>query len=262
MRPGQPAGAFASPPASASMLPIDEPPLTAELIRSRHDAVLARLRAAAVAAGRDPDSIRIVAVTKGFGEDVIRAARAAGIGRFGENRVQEGIAKMAAATDAEWHLVGRLQANKARPAARAFAMIHSVDSLDLLDRLDRIAAEEARAPLLLLQVNVSGEATKAGFALDWFAAAVRARGPLSATVAGVGAAKVVGLMTIGPAGGTAEESRRAFAVLRGLRDQLQQLVGAPLPELSMGMTADAEAAVAEGATLVRIGTAIFGPRPA
>jgi pyridoxal phosphate enzyme (YggS family) len=244
------------------MLPIDEPPLTAELIRSRHDAALARLRAAAAAAGRDPDGFQIVAVTKGFGEAVIRAARAAGLARFGENRVQEGMAKMAAASDAEWHLVGRLQANKARPAVRAFAMIHSVDSLELLTRLDRIAAEEARAPQLLLEVNVTGEASKAGFSLDWFAAAVRTPGSLSAALASLRAAKLVGLMTIGPAGGPVEESRRAFALLRGLRDELQQLLGVPLPELSMGMTADAEAAVAEGATLVRIGTAIFGPRPA
>ncbi len=260
MRPGHPAGAFASLPFPAAMLPIDEPPLTVELIRSRHDAVLARLRAAAVAAGRDPDALRIVAVTKGFGDEVIRAALAAGLARFGENRVQEGVAKMAAAPGAEWHLVGRLQGNKARPAVRAFAAIHSVDSLDLLGRLDRIAAEEARSPQLLLQVNVTGEASKAGFPLDWFAAASRASGALSATLADLAAAKVVGLMTIGPIG-RADESRQAFARLRELRDQLQDLVGGPLPELSMGMTADAEAAAAEGATLVRIGTAIFGPRP-
>jgi uncharacterized pyridoxal phosphate-containing UPF0001 family protein len=157
--------------------------------------------------------------------------------------------------------VGRLQANKARPAVRAFTAIHSVDSLDLLGRLDRIATEEALAPRLLLQVNVTGEATKAGFPLDWFAAAVRAPGPLSAGVARLAAARVIGLMTIGPIG-SAEESRRAFATLRDLRDRLEELVGVPLPELSMGMTADAEVAVAEGATLVRIGTAIFGPRPA
>jgi PLP dependent protein len=244
------------------MLPIDEPPLTAELIRSRHEAVGARLRAAAVVAKRDPDGVRIVAVTKGFGDQVIRAARAAGLGRFGENRVQEGIAKMAAAPDAEWHLVGRLQANKARPAVRGFGAIHSVDSLDLLRRLDRIAAEEGRAPLLLLQVNVTGEPAKAGFPLERFTEAVRAPGPLSATLSGLGAARMAGLMAIGPAGATVEASRGAFATLRELRDRLQQLIGAPLPELSMGMTADAEAAVAEGATLVRIGTAIFGPRPA
>ena len=244
------------------MLPVDEPPLTADLIRSRHDALLRRLRAAAEAAGRDPDGVRLVAVTKGFGTAVIREATAAGLGRFGENRVQEAIPKMSAAPDAEWHLVGRLQANKARPALRAFAAIHSVDSLDLLARLDRIAAEESRSPAVLLQVNVTAEGTKAGFALDWFEEASQRPGQLSAAIADLGAVRLAGLMTIGPAGGSPEESRRAFATLRQLRDQLQQLTGRALPELSMGMTADADAAAGEGATLVRVGTAIFGPRPA
>jgi pyridoxal phosphate enzyme (YggS family) len=243
------------------MLPVDEPPLTADLIRSRHDALLRRLRAAAEAAGRDPDVVRVVAVTKGFGTAIIREATAAGLSRFGENRVQEAIPKMSVAPQAEWHLVGRLQANKARPALRAFAAIHSVDSLDLLTRLDRIAAEEARSPAVLLQVNVTEEPSKAGFALDWFDEAARRLGSLSAAVGGLAAVRLEGLMTIGPAGVSPDESRRAFATLRRLRDELQQMTGQPLPELSMGMTADADAAVAEGATLVRVGTAIFGPRP-
>jgi PLP dependent protein len=261
MRPGHPAGAFASPPTVVAMLPVDEPPLTADLIRSRHDALLVRLGAAAEAAGRDPGAVRLVAVTKGFGTAVIREATAAGLSRFGENRVQEAIPKMSAAPQAEWHLVGRLQANKARPALRGFAAIHSVDSLELLARLDRIAAEESRSPAVLLQVNVTGEESKAGFALDWFEEAAGRLGSLSAAVTDLAAVHLVGLMTIGPAGVSTEESRRAFATLRRLRDELQQLTGQPLPELSMGMTADADAAVAEGATLVRVGTAIFGPRP-
>jgi pyridoxal phosphate enzyme (YggS family) len=244
------------------MLPIDEPPLTAELIRSRHDRLLTRLRATAEAAGRDPVAVRVVAVTKGFPVAVIREAVAAGLGRFGENRVQEAIPKVAAAPDAEWHLVGRLQANKARPAVRGFAAIHSVDSLDLLARLDRIAGEESLAPMAFLQVNVTGEGSKAGFALDWVESAARRPGPLSAAIADLAAVQLVGLMTIGPAGAPPEQSRQAFATVRRLRAELQQLSGRSLPELSMGMTADADAAVAEGATLVRIGTAIFGPRPA
>ena len=244
------------------MLPIDEPPLSAELIRSRHAALLERLRAAADEAGRDPHAIRVVAVTKGFGIDVVRAARAAGLTRFGENRVQEAIPKVAAIPDAEWHLVGRLQANKARAALRAFPTVHSVDSLDLLRRLDRIAHDESLAPSLLLQVNVSGESSKAGFARAWFEDEARRRGPLAAAVEQLAAARVVGLMTIGPAGVASDEARRVFAALRRLRDALEQLAGRPLPELSMGMTGDAEAAAAEGATLVRVGTAIFGPRPA
>jgi len=145
---------------------------------------------------------------------------------------------------------------------RRFAAIHSVDSLELLRRIDRIAAEESQAPIVFLQVNVTGEASKAGFALEWFDAAARRPGPLSGAVADLAAVRLAGLMTIGPAGVPPEESRRAFATLRRLRDELRQLTGLALPELSMGMTADADAAVAEGATLVRIGTAIFGPRPA
>jgi pyridoxal phosphate enzyme (YggS family) len=244
------------------MLPIDEPPLSAELIRSRHDALLARLRAAAGQAGRDPGAVQVVAVTKGFGIDVVRAARAAGLTRLGENRVQEALPKVAAVPDAEWHLVGRLQANKVRAALRAFPTIHSVDSLDLLRRLDRIAHDESRTPRLFLQVNVTGEASKAGFPLAWFEGEVRRLGPLAEALDELAAARVVGLMTIGLAGVASEEARRAFATLRRLRDALQQLIGRPLPELSMGMTADAEAAAAEGATVVRVGTALFGPRPA
>jgi hypothetical protein len=244
------------------MQPIDEPPLTAELIRARHDALLERLHAAAESVGRDGDAIRVVAVTKGFGPGVVRAAAAAGLHRFGENRVQEALPKLAAVPDAEWHLVGRLQANKARAAVRAFAVIHSVDSLDLLARLDRIAAEESLTPSVLLQVNVTAEPSKAGFGLDQFAAATRRSGPLSEAIARLAAVRLVGLMTIGEAGVALEASRRAFATLRRLRDELEQLTGRPLSELSMGMTADAEAAAAEGATLVRVGTAIFGPRPA
>jgi pyridoxal phosphate enzyme (YggS family) len=262
MRPGRLAGAFASPVSPAAMQPIDEPPLTAALIRERHDALLGRLRGAAESAGRDADAIRVVAVTKGFGSTVVLEAVAGGLSRFGENRVQEALPKLNAAPDAEWHLVGRLQANKARAAVRAFAVIHSVDSLDLLARLDRIAAEESRAPQVLLQVNVTGEVTKAGFALGEFTEAMRGPGRLLDLIQGLGAVRLVGLMTIGEAGADPQGSRRAFATLRGLRDGLQQLTGRWLPELSMGMTADAEAAAAEGATLVRVGTALFGPRPA
>lgn len=243
------------------MLPIVEPPLSAELIGARHGALLARLRRAAEAGGRDPDRFRLVAVTKGFGLDLVRAAHAAGLTSFGENRVQEALPKVAAVPDAEWHLVGRLQANKARPAVGAFGVIHSVDSVDLLRRLDRIAAEEGRAPRVLLQVNVSGEVRKGGFEMAAMQEEARRRGDLQGAIDSLSAIRVTGLMTIAPEGATAEAARSVFASLRVLRDALQQLGGHPLPELSMGMSADAEAAVAEGATLVRIGTALFGPRP-
>ncbi|MGH2456698.1 MAG: YggS family pyridoxal phosphate-dependent enzyme [Candidatus Limnocylindria bacterium] len=244
---------------------IEEPPLTPAVIRDRADALLARLGAAARRAGRDPDGFRLVAVTKGFPVAVVRAAREAGLGTFGENRVQEAIPKVEAVPDAEWHLVGHLQANKVRRALGLFATIHSVDSLELLQRIERIAHDDDRRPRLLLQVNVAGEASKAGFdpaELDPPSAALAGvLGRASAGRASAGRANVAGLMTMAPAGAGEAELRTIFGTLRGLRDRLQEALGLPLPELSMGMTADAEAAVAEGATLVRIGTGIFGPPP-
>ena len=242
------------------MQPVDEPELTPALIRDRYERLLARLAAAAHAAGRDPAGVRVVAVTKGFGVRVVRAAREAGLTSLGENRVQEAADKVAAAPDADWHMVGHLQGNKVRPALRLFRTIHSVDSLELLARIERIAHDDGHSPRLLLQVDFSGAEGRSGFELDWFADQVtREDRPLVGAMRGLRHAKVVGLMAIAPleAGGPG----RAFATLRELRDRLRQSSGLELPELSMGMTADAEEAVREGATLVRVGTAIFGPRP-
>ena len=229
-------------------------------LRSRYEGVLERIERAAAGAGRRPDAVRVVAVTKGVALPVVRAASDAGISRFGESRVQEALPKLAALPDAEWHLVGRLQGNKARRAVRAFAVIHSVDSLALLARLERVAGEEGTSPRLLLEVNVTGETTKAGFPAAWLETPAGAESAAAAVV-GARRARVVGLMTIGPAHASVEQSRAAFARLRRLADRLRALTGLPLDELSMGMSADYEAAVAEGATLVRIGTVIFGPRP-
>jgi pyridoxal phosphate enzyme (YggS family) len=244
------------------MEPIVEPPLTAALIGERHRGLVARLRAAAVEAGRDPDAFRVLAVTKGFGVQVVRAAREAGLTSFGENRVQEALPKVAALPDVDWHLVGRLQSNKVRPALAAFGTIHSVDSLDLLRRIERIAHDDDRRASLLLQVNVSAEPGKAGFEVEWFAAESGRRGELAAALAEARHAPVIGLMTMARDGVPETEARATFGRLREMRDALRETSGLALPELSMGMTADAEAAVAEGATLVRIGTALFGPRPA
>jgi pyridoxal phosphate enzyme (YggS family) len=191
-----------------------------------------------------------VGVTKTHPVELVQLALAAGITRLGESRVQEAEPKVAAAPEADWHFIGRLQSNKARRAVRAFATIHSVDSLELLERLDRIAAEEARVPLLLLEVNVSGESSKAGMSPEALASVTPPRH-----------ARLVGLMTIAPEHAAPGEARGVFGRLRLLRDELAQRIGLELPELSMGMSADAEAAAAEGATLVRIGTALFGPRP-
>lgn len=244
------------------MEPIAEPPLTAALIGDRHRRLVERLRGVAEEAGRDPDGFRVLAVTKGFGVQAVRAAREAGLGSFGESRVQEALPKVAAFPDADWHLVGRLQSNKVRPALAAFGTIHAVDSLDLLRRIERIAHDDDRRARLLLEVNLSGEPAKAGFDADWFAAESQYRGELVEALADARHAPVIGLMTIAAEGVPQAEARGTFGRLRLLRDALQETSGLALPELSMGMTADAEAAVAEGATLVRIGTALFGPQPA
>jgi pyridoxal phosphate enzyme (YggS family) len=243
------------------VLPVDEPSLTPELIRERHAGLRERLRQAAERAGRDPDGFRIVAVTKGFGIEVVRMAVEAGLHLIGENRVQEALPKVSGVPAAEWHLIGHLQANKVRPAIGAFSWVHSVDDLSLLGRLEAIAHDAGRRPELLLQVNLSQEPTKSGFDADWFGAQAKAQGELVGTIQTLRNARVRGLMTMARAGAGEDEARVAFRRLRELRDALETSLGEGLPELSMGMTADADAAVAEGATLVRIGTALFGPRP-
>lgn len=228
-----------------------EPP-SVEQIAERHARLLSRLREVAAANGHDPERLRIVGITKGQPVQVVHRAVRAGLEILGENRIQEAVPKIAAEQDVEWHLVGHLQSNKARRAVQGFAAIHSIDSIELLGRVADIATQEHSSPTLLLQVNVSGEASKSGMTPD---AALAAAGML-------GESGVRGLMTIAPMGASVDEARSIFGTLRELRDRLEHLAGTPLPELSMGMTADAEAAAAEGATLVRIGTGLFGPRVA
>ena len=227
-----------------------EPPGSDEL-RERHARLLGRLRAIAEANGHDPDALRIVGVTKTHPVELARAALLAGITRLGESRIQEAEPKIEALPDAEWHFIGRLQGNKARRAVRAFEVIHSLDSIELLARIDRLSAEESRRPRVLVQVNVAGEARKAGLAPEDVARVTVA--PRNADL--------VGLMTIAPMGANEDEARRIFGRLRQLRDELQERLEIGLPELSMGMSADAEAAAAAGATLVRVGSALFGARP-
>ncbi len=233
----------------------------ATAIAARWQAVQRRIDAAALAADRDPATVRLVAVTKTFGADVVAAAWKAGLTSFGENRVQEAETKLPAAPDAEWHLIGHLQSNKARRAVDSFAWIHGVDSLDLLERLDALAGDAPRRPRLLLQVNVTEALGQHGMPL----ARIQPGGPDFASLLdelrSARHAAVVGLMAIGPFSTDPTASRAAFAQVRVVRDHLEQAVGRPLPELSMGMTGDFEAGIAEGATLVRIGTAIFGARP-
>ena len=217
----------------------------------------ARVASAAHAAGRDPSSVRLIAVSKTFPIDAVREAFAAGQREFGENRVQEGLQKIERSADLSirWHLLGHLQTNKARKAASAFAMIQSVDSVELLQKLDRGAADDGRAPELLIQVDLAGEATKFGVppaeVPRLFEAASACR-----------AARVVGLMTLPPLPEKPEDARRWFRQLRELRDGwlASGVPSAMLRELSMGMSGDFEVAIQEGATIVRVGTAIFGER--
>ncbi|HLY36125.1 MAG TPA: YggS family pyridoxal phosphate-dependent enzyme [Candidatus Limnocylindria bacterium] len=243
------------------MRPVDEAPIASEPVGARLEALTLRLRAAAERAGRDPDAFRIVGITKGFGVEMARAAVAAGLTRLGENRVQEALPKVEALPAVEWHLVGHLQSNKARPAVRAFGWIHSIDDLDLLRRLDGIAHDESLAPAILLQVNLTAEASKSGFDGAWFAGAIGRGGAVTLAARQIVGARLRGLMTIARAGAGEAEARDTFRRLRQLRDRLADALGSDLPELSMGMTADAEPAVVEGATIVRVGTALFGPRP-
>lgn len=228
---------------------------TADQIRARRERIDQALRSRAASSGHDPERLRIVAVTKTWPAEVARAAFEAGLTLLGESRVQEAESKVAALPAAEWHMVGRLQSNKARRAVRAFDVIHSVDSVELLRRIGDVAAEEQRSPRLLLQVNLGDAPTVAGMSAASAMEDVTVR-----AMAGLRAGIVVGLMTIAPLGASKLEARAAFSALRTLRDRLQERSGVSLPELSMGMSADAEAAAAEGATLVRIGTALFGAR--
>ena len=226
-------------------------------VSARLSAIRQRIDAAARSAGRDPSSIRLVAVSKTFPLDAVREAWQAGHRDFGENRVQEALQKISASADLEirWHLLGHLQTNKARKAAAAFATIQSVDSVELLDKLDRSAAEAGTSPELLVQVDLAREATKFGAPPD------EVRRILDAA-ARCTAARVTGLMTLPPVPDSPEDARPWFRQLRALRDGwlADGVPPALLRELSMGMSQDFEVGVEEGATIVRVGTAIFGSR--
>jgi hypothetical protein len=216
-----------------------------------------RIAAAARRAGRDPRDVTLIAVSKTFGADAVRAAFAAGQRDFGENKVQEGLQKIAetAEKDMRWHLIGHLQSNKARKAAGPFAWIHSVDSVEVLHRLDEAAAAQQAAPHVLVQVDLAHEATKFGAPLEEADRIVE-----SALAAK--AVKLAGLMILPPWSDDQEQTRPWFARLRTLRDEMVRR-GVPagaLRHLSMGMSHDFEAAIEEGATMVRVGTAIFGAR--
>jgi PLP dependent protein len=206
---------------------------------------LSKIRAHIERAGRDPDEIAIVAVTKGFGPDVCRAGLSAGLTILGENRVQEALAKMAEVEGGTWHLIGHLQTNKVKLAANRFALIQTLDSMHLAEAMARLDSHQQ----VLVEVNVAREPQKSGAA------------PEKAVELIAGAAELLevkGLMAMGPSQG---DPTQAFEELRQIRDHAQERLGKPLPILSMGMSGDYEQALRAGSTMLRLGTALFGPRP-
>ena len=230
--------------------------LDVEIAKNLSD-VRSRIGAAARRAGRELGEITLIAVSKTFGADHVRAASQAGQRDFGENKVQEALQKIGDTADIplRWHLIGHLQSNKARKAAAPFACIHSIDSVDLLQRIDAAAADTGANPEILVQVDLAGEDTKYGAPTDV------ARRVVDAAL-GCRAVRLAGVMLLPPWNEDQEQTRPWFARLRALREQW---IAAGVPRdamrhLSMGMSHDFEAAIEEGATMVRVGTAIFGKR--
>ncbi len=209
-------------------------------VRENLAAVRERIRRA----GGDPAAVTIVAVTKGFDAAVCRQALGAGLTILGENRVQEALAKMKEVAGAEWHMVGHLQTNKVKAAAHHFALIHSVDSTRLAEALEQADPTQR----VLVEVNVAREPQKSGVDPERALDVIEEVGRML---------EVHGLMAVGPLAG---DPTPAFRELRALRDQAQERLGRSLPILSMGMSSDFEAAVAAGSTMIRLGTALFGPR--
>jgi len=226
-------------------------------LRSRLDAVRGRVAAAAQRSGRTPDAVTLIGVIKTLPASIVAEAVGLGLSDLGENRVQEaeahqlGVARQAA----RWHMIGHLQRNKAGKALALFDLVHGVDDAEVAQALQRRAAAVGRVLPVLIEVNTSAEASK-------FGVAEAALAPLAEQVAALPHLALRGLMTVGAPVAHAEDARPGFVRLRESRDALAQRLGAPLPELSMGMSGDFEVAIEEGATLVRVGSAIFGERPA
>ena len=215
-----------------------------------------RISQAIQKSGREPDSARLITVSKQISVDRIEEARAAGAVVFGENKIQEAIPKIEqmGAEGISWHFIGHLQKNKIKFLDERFDLIHSVDSFELAEKIAKHYHSENRVQRILLQVNVSGEAAKFGMEPKELEKQMAEFFQLQGI-------QVEGLMTIPPFDSDPENSRRHFSRLRELREQYEKQNGLPLNQLSMGMSNDFEVAIEEGATLVRVGTAIFGPRP-
>jgi PLP dependent protein len=213
-----------------------------------------RIERACARAGRPTDSVRLLAVTKGVPPELVRAAGELGQVLFGENRVQEARVKIGACPSRlRWHMIGHLQSNKCRDAVALFEMVQSVDSLALARELDKWADKQAKTLPVLLEVNIAGEGTKFGFK----PAELLAQLP---EVNALRRLEIHGLMAIPPWTADPEKGRPLFRQLRELKAQCEAVLGAPLPQLSMGMSDDFEVAIEEGATIVRLGTVLFGPR--
>jgi PLP dependent protein len=230
----------------------------AEELRENLAEVQAKIEAAAQRAGRSASEIKLIAVSKTFPAEILRLAIAAGATDLGENKVQEAEQKVAelGRTAARWHLIGNLQANKARKAVRVFDVIHTLDSIELANRLERICNEEGRSAIdVLIQVDLAGEATKSGIPEKDLPALVETLRPMRHL-------KLKGLMLLPPFDEDVEMVRPYFRRLREIRDELhkQNAFADDAGELSMGMSHDFETAIEEGATMVRVGTAIFGAR--
>jgi pyridoxal phosphate enzyme (YggS family) len=224
-------------------------------IAERLQGVQERVAAACSRCGRDPGDVTIVAVAKTHGPDAVREAVEAGIGIIGENRVQEAQQKMPQCPlSLRWHMVGHLQSNKSRVAVSLFDMIHAVDSAKLLERLDQDAGEAGKRLPVCIEVNVSGESSKFGVPPEAVPAVLDA-------AAGMRCVDVVGLMTIPPFTPEPEGARPVFRRLREHRERWRESCGLRLDTLSMGMSGDFEVAIEEGATMVRLGTILFGERP-
>jgi pyridoxal phosphate enzyme (YggS family) len=215
-----------------------------------------RIAAACARSGRQASSVTLVAVSKGHPAEVVRAAAELGLCVFGENRVQEAKAKIGLCPGRlRWHLIGHLQSNKCRDAIHFFEMIQSIDSLALAREINKWAEKGAKTMPALIEVNVAGESSKFGYTPEKVLAELKELNALPKV-------ELHGLMTVAPFAQDAEKVRPVFRRLRELKGQCEELLGAPLPHLSMGMSGDFEVAVEEGATMIRLGSAVLGPRAA
>jgi pyridoxal phosphate enzyme (YggS family) len=215
-----------------------------------------RIAAACRRSGRDPAAVTLVAVSKSQPPERVRAAAEAGLCLFGENRVQEAKTKISQCPgQLRWHLIGHLQSNKCRDAVSLFSMIQSVDSVPLAVEINKWAGHFAKTMPVLLEINIAGESSKFGCSPEQLRAALPPINSLPRL-------EIHGLMTVAPFSRDPEKVRPVFRRLRELKAECEQILGAPLPHLSMGMTGDFEVAVEEGATMIRLGSALFGPRPA